>query len=1022
MIQLRATLFFMIFSAPVLAQVTFPVNGPHDERNMPHVLVNATLHISPEKVIEGGTLVIRGERIEYAGADFKATEGARITDMSGKHVYPAFIDLYADYGVPEAPKKDRPSGPQYERKANRPTAWNDALHPEFAAAEHFSPDEKKAEQLRKLGFGAVLSHRHDGISRGTGALVFTGDGNANKQLMRSRAASFFSFRKGSSTQRYPSSLMGAIALLRQTHYDARWYTDSGPKLERNTSLEAWNRNLELPQVFTITEKNDIPRVKKIAEETGINFIVKSAGDEYQWMDETVRSGFPLIVPLNFPEAYDVSDPYNARLVSLQELLHWEKAPANPALLHERGLKFAFTAHGHEKPADFFTHLRQTVQYGLPEDIALAALTTVPAQMMGARDELGTLNPGSRANLLVMTAPLFEKTSELLETWVLGERHQHRDFEALDVRGVYNLNLDNHFYTIEVKGKANSPEARLMKVDGSDTTYSKVSFSVQQNLVSLAFNPKDEHYRETVRFSGNIHTESRIWEGKAHLPDGTWFAWTAIRQRVAKPTERKRKEPVSIDSLAAMRNPYRAWGLDTLPKAETLWLKGATIWTCDIEGVIEGGEMLIHNGNIVAVGKRLDPTALIGGKNMSIRTVELRGKHITPGLIDEHSHIAISRGVNEGTKASSAEVRIGDAINPDDINIFRHLSGGVTTVQQLHGSANPIGGQSSIVKMRWGQPAAGLVFEGAPGFIKFALGENVKQSNWGDRETIRYPQTRMGVEQVFYDHFLRAKAYHEEHSSVSREQGRGFRLFRRKEQEPNHSIRTDLELEAIAEILHSERFISCHSYVQSEINMLMHVADSFGFRVNTFTHVLEGYKLADKMLKHGAAGSTFSDWWTYKFEVNDAIPYNAALMHEQGVLVAMNSDDAELARRLNHEAAKAVKYGSVSEEEALKMVTLNPATMLHLEDRVGSLKAGKHADFVIWSDHPLSIYAKAEKTYVDGRCYFDRSKLDVMEKRDQAERTRILLKMMDAKTGGSDKKPSPNPNDKDYHCDDVDEEI
>lgn len=260
MTHLRATLFLLIFSAPVLAQVTFPVNGPHDERNMPHVLVNATLHISPDKVIEGGTLVIRGERIEYAGANFKPTEGARITNMSGKHIYPAFIDLYTDYGVPEAPKKDRPSDPQYERKANRPTAWNDALHPEFGAAAHFSPDEKKASQLRKLGFGTVLSHRHDGIARGTGALVFTGDGNANKQLMRSEAASFFSFRKGSSTQRYPSSLMGAIALLRQTHYDARWYTDSGAKLERNTSLEAWNRNLALPQVFAITEKNDIPQI------------------------------------------------------------------------------------------------------------------------------------------------------------------------------------------------------------------------------------------------------------------------------------------------------------------------------------------------------------------------------------------------------------------------------------------------------------------------------------------------------------------------------------------------------------------------------------------------------------------------------------------------------------------------------------------------------------------------------------------------------------------------------------------
>ena len=242
-----------------------------------------------------------------------------------------------------------------------------------------------------------------------------------------------------------------------------------------------------------------------------------------------------------------------------------------------------------------------------------------------------------------------------------------------------------------------------------------------------------------------------------------------------------------------------------------------------------------------------------------------------------------------------------------------------------------------------------------GFIKFALGENVKQSNWGPFNTVRFPQTRMGVEQVYYDAFTRAKEYQAKWDA--------FAKLNPKEKDKSEAPRIDLELETLNEILNKERFISCHSYVQSEINMLMHVGDSMGFTVNTFTHILEGYKVADKMKNHGAAGSTFSDWWAYKYEVNDAIPYNGAIMHHEGVLTAFNSDDAEMGRRLNQEAAKAIKYGGVSEEEALKFVTLNPAKMLHLDDRMGSIKIGKDACIVLWNDHPLSVYATVSKTII-----------------------------------------------------------
>ena len=285
---------------------------------------------------------------------------------------------------------------------------------------------------------------------------------------------------------------------------------------------------------------------------------------------------------------------------------------------------------------------------------------------------------------------------------------------------------------------------------------------------------------------------------------------------------------------------------------------------------------------------------------------------------------------------------------------------------------------------------------ADGFIKFALGENVKQSNWGDNNTIRFPQSRMGVEQVYYDYFIRAREY-------DRKQ-KAFAALSDKMKATAEPIRRDLELEAIAEILNKKRFITCHSYVQSEMNMLMHVADSMGFTVNTFTHALEAYKIADKIKARGTGASTFSDWWAYKMEVQDAIPYNASLLNEMGIVTAINSDDAEMGRRLNQEAAKTIKYGGMSEEDALKLVTLNPAKLLHISDRVGSIKVGKDADLVLWSDHPLSIYSHVEKTIIDGQLYYDQEEDKLLREDMQKERTRIIQKMMAEKKVGEATQP------------------
>ena len=517
-------------------------------------------------------------------------------------------------------------------------------------------------------------------------------------------------------------------------------------------------------------------------------------------------------------------------------------------------------------------------------------------------------------------------------------------------------------------------------------------------VFLTFKP-DTDKSLSYRLSG--------WEvedgfrGEGFRNDGTTISWKAVyRGPVEKKDTLHMKEGLDSISLGEIIYPFVAYGWIHEPEPERVLFKNATVWTNESMGIQSSTDVLVENGKITRVGKDLE--------EKDVRVIDATGKHLTSGIIDEHSHIAL-KNVNEMAQSITSEVRMKDVLDPGDINIYRQLAGGVTAAQLLHGSANPIGGQSVIIKFRWGNGASGLLIEGADPFIKFALGENVKQSNAGSKYIIRFPQTRMGVEQIMVDGFTRARTYQQTWQQ--------YEQLGKKQKDQAPRPRKDLELEALAQILTKERFITCHSYVQSEINMLIKVAEQFGFTVNTFTHILEGYKVADKMLEHGAGGSSFSDWWAYKYEVREAIPYNAALMNGAGVVTAINSDDPEMARRLNQEAAKTVKYGGVSEEDAWKMVTLNPAKLLHLDHRMGSIRIGKDADLVLWSDNPLSIYARAEKTMVDGIFYYEIEKDQETREWIAKERARLMEKMTEAKNKG-EKTQKPEKEYKHlWHCND-----
>jgi imidazolonepropionase-like amidohydrolase len=980
---------FILLQLSILnAQETFPQNGVYDQREGLYAFTNATIYKTYNDKIEQGTLVIRDGKVEAIGSKIAIPENAVIIDLEGKFIYPSFIDLYTDYGLPKekpaARGNSRRGNPQDISNKKGAYSWNQAVKPEWAASEHFAPDSKTAKEFIKQGFGLVLSHKKDGISRGSSTLVSLGEGRAHELILSNKGAHHLSFNKGTSTQSYPSSLMGSIALIRQTYLDGEWYKQQNK--ESNLSLKAWNEIQELPQIFETRDHLEALRVDKIASEFGTKFIIKGSGTEYRRIEAIKATGQPFILPLNFPDAFDVEDPYDALIVSLTQLKHWELAPENPGRVANAGISIALTTDGLSKKGAFLKMLRKAVESGLSKEQALKALTQTPATMLNVYDKTGSLERTKIANFFITDGDIFASKTTIFHNWINGKPHVFKNLSKSVTAGNYSLKVDGNTYDLSVS------EEGEMEISINDTTSVKIKSSTNNDMVTLAFNLPDQ--KNKMRLSGVI--ENNKWHGRGQNMDGNWLDWEANFTSVPEPKKERKKgkgKPTSSEAGSVIY-PFIAHGWEKSPKPSTVLIKNATVWTNESAGILKNTDVLVQNGKIAAVGKNL--------KSKNAQSIDGTGKHITAGIIDEHTHIAITRGGNEGTQASSAEVRIGDIINSEDINIYRQLAGGVTTAQVLHGSANPIGGQSGIIKLRWGYEPEKMKFEGADGFIKFALGENVKQSNWGDNFTSRFPQTRMGVEQVFNDHFTRAREY-----GVKKASGKPYRK--------------DLDLEALLEILNSKRFITCHSYRQSEINMLMKVADNFGFTVNTFTHILEGYKVAGQMKKHGAAGSTFSDWWAYKHEVLEAIPYNAAIMHEQGVVVSINSDDAEMGRRLNQEAGKTVLYGNVPEEEALKFVTLNPAKMLHIDDRVGSIKVGKDADLVIWSDHPLSVYAKAEKTFVDGIKFFDRE--EDMEKRKEIakERNRIIQKMLNEKQSGKKTRPVYGKQEhKLYHCDDLGE--
>jgi imidazolonepropionase-like amidohydrolase len=1009
------TRLFILFSFFLIASNSFsqliPSNGVAESKANYYALQHVNVYVSAYEFIENATVLIKGNKIEKIAKFIILPNACVEIDMKGQTIVPAFIELYSNIALPIPTNESVGNQPQLETSKKGAYYWNESIHPELDASSLFKIDAKANENLINMGFGFALTHVQDGIVRGSGALISLGNEDVNKQLIESNAGLFYSFSKGISNQTYPSSQMGSIALLRQSLYDLIYYQQNKANNDNSISMDAWSANLKSPSFFKVDDKWEILRANKIAKEFGLDFIYVASGNEYANVNYLKKINPKLIVPMNFPLAYNVKDPYLARQIPLSELKHWELAPYNAKSLKENGLTVALTSNGITLPETFWKNIRKQIEIGLSVGQILESLTDIPAKMIGKETLIGSLDEGKLASFNVFEGNPFTVDAPILEAWHLGERMVLKTAQKLNPLGHFSLIINGTNFQLDISGTKDKPTGKVYYTEEKiekkkkiiDTISSIVDITINQADISMSFQFPNQ--LGGYQLHGKLKRDGDILEGDLLQPDGNWGAWAAIRKPFSapKPSSDKEKKISTPDPQSWM--PNLAYGRLSSSSDTSIVFKNTTVWTNEEDGVIENAWVVCFGGKIIAVSKDavpIPPNAII---------IDGQGMHLTSGIIDEHSHIAISKGVNEGGQTISAEVSISDVVNPDDINIYRQLAGGVTAAQLLHGSANTIGGQSALIKLKWGASPDEMIIPNAPKFIKCALGENVKQSNWGDYNTVRFPQTRMGVEQVFYDGFKRAQAYKKEWND--------FNLSVKNDK--SIAPRKDLELEVLCEILDGERKITCHSYVQSEINMLMKVADSMGFTVNTFTHILEGYKIADKMKEHGVGASTFSDWWAYKFEVNEAIPYNAALMNQQGLVVAINSDDAEMGRRLNQEAAKSVKYGGMSELDAWKLVTLNPAKLLHLDDRMGSIRVGKDADLVLWSDNPLSINAIVQMTLVDGQILFSLEQDKVLQSRNKLERARLTSLMLSQNQNNAEtQKLKPNQH-RHFHCNTIGEE-
>jgi imidazolonepropionase-like amidohydrolase len=865
---------------PPRGKADVPAEGPSPAlprglRPKAYALLNAKVMVSPSETIEKANIIVREGMIESIGPDIAAPPDAIKIDATGKTICAGFIDALSSWGFDNAVRRSTTGPPAAEDLASEPLVATKpdnrkGVTPEFLVSSALKIDEEAADAWRRSGITAHVVAPEGGIVVGQSAVVSLSGAPPRESVLLPTFAQHIAFRSPPGND-YPRVLLGVFAHARQLFLDAQYYRrlkdgqgHTGQRVPFDPALDAVGPLLDRKQlaVFEADTRDEIHRALDFAAEFHLRPAIFGGRQAWRAIDRLKKENVPLILRVNLSEPNEEREKDLTTRASLERNRIRYDERLNAKKLATTGIEFAIGSMSTaENPAEKFrATLRQWIDAGLSPQQALAALTTVPAKMLGLERSLGVVKPGFAAHLVVFDGdPLAAKT-----------------------------------------------RIRLVFSDG-------------------------------VRFDFDADEEKK--------PGGQ-------RDIAKKPTP-----PALPDNFVG---PWSPADLDTeidadrIPALHTngnVLLRGATVLTVS-NGTLTETDILIRNKKIANVGK-----SLAAGDGVTV--LDCRGMFIMPGIIDTHSHFAANGGLNEFSLSVVPETRVRDVVDGDDVQIYRAAAGGVTTARLLHGSANCVGGQDAVIKMKYRQPARDIIIHEAPRGVKFALGENVKRTDG------RFPNTRLGVEAVLIRAFSEARDYQCGWDNYYRAQ---------KEGGPNlPEPRRDLRLEALADILKGDLRVHCHCYRADEILMLLRVADQFGFKIRSLQHVLEGYKIAPEIAAHGASCSLFSDWWAYKIEAFDAIPFAAALLQEAGADVCLKSDSNELMRHLYQEAAKCVKYGGMSENDALKTITLNGAKQLGLEQRLGSIEVGKDADLTIFNGHPLNDYARVEMTLVDGEVAFQRGK-------------------------------------------------
>ena len=792
---------------------------------------------------------------------------------------------------------------------------------------------------------------------------------------------------------YPNSAMGTVALMKQTLMDAEWYSrawgtyETGGRStlppETSEALSALGKAVQgkQPVLFETTSEEEYLRAYKLAQEYKLTPWFRGSGQEYRLIDVLKGRTQPLVLPLNFPDAPTVSSPESALNVTLADLRHWYLAPTNPSQLAAAGVPFAITADGLSSLAQFLPNLRTAVSRGLAPDKALAALTTVPATWLGIERTHGTIAVGKVANFVISEGDLFTEESSVRDVWVQGRQYGVTRPPQIDPRGTWAITSDDagtfKNITLRLEGPLNRIRGTVEMTGRRAVPLTSVRIIAETGRLEATFPGEPLGQEGALLLAGSV--SDTTFFGWLSLPNGTDARYRGARtdayEGPARGTIAVKVPKIDLPFL----RPSMEFGR-TAPPAQpaVLVVRNATVWTQGPQGRLENADLLVQAGKVVRVGQKL--TAPAGAVE-----VDATGKHVTPGLIDPHTHSGVS-AVNESGFAIVPEVQMGDVITHNNIWFYRQLAGGLTTTMILHGSANPIGGENVYVKTRWGSLPDDYKILGAPRTVKFALGENPKRS------PTRYPNTRMGVQEIIRDHFLAARDYEKEWKNWEKTKA-------------GIPPRRDLRMEAILDILNQKLLVTSHGYRADEFLALVRLAEEFGFRIQALQHGVEAYKIASELKKSGVAAIVWSDWGAFKLEAYDATSYNARLLIEAGVVTSLHSDDAEISTRMNWEAGKLLRSG-VDEIMALSTVTNQSAKAMAIDSRVGSLEAGKDADFVIWNGNPLSQFTKAEQTWVDGRKYFSLAEDKVL--RDDVARQRAQLIQAVLAAGGTETTPAAAP--------------